>query len=589
MSSVADSYPSASEAACASLLVLMAGLLVGANLGWFFGRHLFGISALVLGLALALILCLTSTYGHSTTVSGGRSMNALLLLGSALAVSLLPALTVHDYSYDGQEYHLQAVRILVEGWNPLGSEQFRGMHELWVNGYAKGPWTWAAVLSQVLGSDEAGKSLNILAACAGGLSVYSLLYDELSFGRRAAVGAAILSAANPVLAYQWATNLNDSIIGSLILVALSRQMALLLRQERGTAIKSALLHLSLGSAISLLVSTKLSGSAYGLMLGFIGVVSLALLGHWRAARAVAGSVTSGLLIGVFVLGWNPYVTNSVQHGHPFYPLYGTGKVDIITSNRPVGVEEVSRVGQLWRSVFSESHSELERDRASAFRPKWPGTFTLKELKLFVAKTDMRIGGFGPLYSLAVVLGCVAFVLTVAERLRGRKLCLAFFIPVTVVFMSSIFPEPWWARYVPQMALLPLALAGAASCVKGRWVRGLGIATWSVAAVNSTLVIALFLSGLTVRELDSREQIGSLARISVAYGPIAVDWGRSPALAKRFDDYGVRWRPPISDEPCARWISLHQSSVRVCLPQDSDSNYRDESAWAKGVKVRVLGN
>ena len=41
-----------------------------------------------------------------------------------------------------------------------------------------------------------------------------------------------------------------------------------------------------------------------------------------------------VIVSSCIVGYSSYVRNTIEHGHPFYPLYGEGSKDIITTMQP---------------------------------------------------------------------------------------------------------------------------------------------------------------------------------------------------------------------------------------------------------------
>jgi hypothetical protein len=267
-------------------------------------------------------------------------------------------------------------------------------------------------------------------------------------------------------------------------------------------------------------------------------------------------------------------------------LAGDAKVDIITSNSPSGVLQRGQVEQLLGSLFSASHSDLGEVERMSFRYNWPGVIHREELSAFVTKTDMRIGGFGPWFSFGLVVSVAAVLVALAQR-KGAGARLALSFPIVVLATALVFPEPWWARYVPQLNMLPLALIAAALVLgTGAPTRLLARLALVVLTVNLILVAGLFGLGAGVRELDSRAQLLSLAALSSAR-PLPVRFQQEPALALRLDAAGVRWRDAQGQESCDRWIILHQSTVQVCLAPEMQASYRDASSVVQRLKS-ILG-
>jgi hypothetical protein len=85
-------------------------------------------------------------------------------------------------------------------------------------------------------------------------------------------------------------------------------------------------------------------------------------------------------------------------------------------------------------------------------------FSKSDTGVFVY-TDVRVGGFGPLFSGICLLTLIIIILITYYchknyiTVNNYILFLCFLIFLTVI----INPESWWARYVPQLWLIPLLI------------------------------------------------------------------------------------------------------------------------------------
>jgi len=159
------------------------------------------------------------------------------------------------------------------------------------------------------------------------------------------------------------------------------------------------------------------------------------------------------------------------------------------------------------------------------------------------------------------------------------------LAVAILALTLAFPEPWWARYVPQMYLLPLVLVAAVLAIAGRgvWTRKLAVSALVVLSLNALAVAGTFAAGAAVRELDLRTQVASLAALSSADRPLAVSLGEEPSLGLRLSASAVHWRLAGERETCGQWVTLHQSGVRICLPPGSAAKYQHESPAVLHIK------
>ena len=79
--------------------------------------------------------------------------------------------------------------------------------------------------------------------------------------------------------------------------------------------------------------------------------------------------------------------------------------------------------------------------------------------------DPRVGGFGPLFALELVLllGLAPWIVK-RRKQPGEAIDYPIFMATGIAVACAVFPEPWWARYVSLLWTAPLlvAVAGALS-------------------------------------------------------------------------------------------------------------------------------
>ena len=172
------------------------------------------------------------------------------------------------------------------------------------------------------------------------------------------------------------------------------------------------------------------------------IYRIAFFGIKNAKGIFVSGVISALLI--IICNANPLITNQIQHGHFGYPLLGKVKID--NSQKTKDMKEVSSAQALLKSLFSKTKNQC-----------CDGYTT--ELKMpFVKYADedsftayhMWIGGFGYYFSGVLVL-CLFMVLKYPQYFKNKE-----FIFAVVLILGSVLinPESWFARYAPQMWLVP---------------------------------------------------------------------------------------------------------------------------------------
>ena len=580
-----DDRVGAARACALAMLVLIVVAEAAASLTWILANKLMPQLAMSAALCAALIAW---TWQAAVMPRRNASISLVLLLllaGGCLGMAML----FHDLSFDGQQYHQQGALALAGGWNPYRGGAYIGPYEQWINGYAKGVWTWAALFPALNLSVELGKSINLALAATGGLCTFDLLRNRLRLNRWRSWIVSTTAMACPVVATQWTTFTNDGIVGSLMLIFVTCAVALARADGQRTHWELAMLAL----VLCLLPLVKGSGAVYAALAWGLLALGLAWFANRRQAWRWAVCGGGALAVGILLLGFNPYVTNLLRHGHSLYPLAGAGKVDIITPNAPTGILEHGRLAKLLGSVFSRSHSEFDpvypSTVESALRMKLPGAVYADEIIAFTTKTDVRIGGFGPLFGLEFLLGSAAFVVALRTRHPRTKLCAALFVPVALLMMSLAFPEPWWARYVPQLWLVPLGFAVALWILDPLRPAALWLAwcvVW-VAAVDALVVAGSFVAGSALRELDHRAQLQSLREIGERIGPVIVEFGQTPSLAHRLSMRGVRWQAATDQACTSGWQPIEFTGARVCLTDPGRTLYVKESPSVSALK-RALG-
>jgi hypothetical protein len=143
--------------------------------------------------------------------------------------------------------------------------------------------------------------------------------------------------------------------------------------------------------------------------------------------------------------------------------------------------------QLARSIFSRVSAAGE-----PVELKLPFTLTRHEVKV-MGTPDPRTSGFGPLFALQLLLACAAAALAIRrspQPIAPPARCL-FVLSAAVVAMTAIFPEAWWARFVPFLWIAPLfaALGAGVAAPHSRLARGLVLAIAALAAFNAGVSLA----------------------------------------------------------------------------------------------------
>ncbi len=428
----------------------------------------------------------------------------------------------YDISYDGQVYHQEAVIQLANHWNPFQQYLTREQSQsaMLLNHYAKGPWLYEAVLYTVTGQIEQSKAFNFLVMAAACLLAYSAIKGSSRFNTKQALFFSLLLALNPVSIYQALSFYIDGQLASLLLCLFALSYTMAVNCDR-------LVLLGIIMSVGLLVNVKFTGIVYA-------VACIGLLGGWlwllkkkQACRELGKTAVIGLFLGICVIGYNPYITNSIFYGHPFYPLYGAGSksMDIMTSNSPKGFLQLNAVQKLYVANFSMSTNQFDLEEPKL---KIPFSVSAQELKPFVYGADIRIGGFGPWFSGMAVIGGTILLLFIFWR---KNVSYGIGLVASIMITALINPEAWWARYVPQIWLAFICLAIVAWSSGHKAIRCLGGALAGAAVINLALISYPYILGNYYCTQALQQE---LIDIGAYHNPIKVCFGEFTSNYVRFE-------------------------------------------------------
>jgi hypothetical protein len=163
---------------------------------------------------------------------------------------------------------------------------------------------------------EAAKLVPIFLAAALLLGVYGVAVGW-GLDRIRAAAIATMAAANPVISAQLFSRMNDGqMAASFALMVLF--IAVWLRDRPFV--------FALAAAAVAFYGLNLKFSAVPLFI-ILSILILAISAWlWSFATALRASTALAVtgVVGVLLLGFHAYVTNTVDHYHPFYPVMGEG-------------------------------------------------------------------------------------------------------------------------------------------------------------------------------------------------------------------------------------------------------------------------
>ena len=376
---------------------------------------------------------------------------AFLYLIAALCISI----SFFDTSYDGLWYHQPAIVRMVQGWNPIHgpfyiTNQYDASNYLWIQHYPKASWTIAACIYKLTGMVESGKMINFIVIAAVFFYAYVVFRGMFKNNRLLIIIFSLLVSLSPVATSQLLSDYLDGILsGMLTLIILS-----LIDMQLSRDYRSKWKWFVLCTAIIIVTNLKFTGL---FMAGII--IAVFSIYWWWKREPVLEIFRRYVLIGAFavtafvVFGFNPYITNLYYKKHVFYPLNEKDKYALIIQNQPDVLKGDNNLTQLLVSLFSVAENDMHK---KAIQWKNPLMVTKTDIREF-AGTDVRLGGYGPVFLLLLLLSVVTGILFFKNLDTKQKASLIIYL--SGIFISVVLaPMGWWARYTPQFFLIPVTIA-----------------------------------------------------------------------------------------------------------------------------------
>lgn len=370
-----------------------------------------------------------------------------------IIASIIIADLFYDMSWDGLWYHQTAVYQMAHGWNPLYDPLHNFVPHLqdWVRHYAKGSWYIALAFYNLTGNIEFAKAAPWIVLCITYLTIYSVFID-FGFTPRISILIAVLISFNPVTVFELASYLVDGMMISL-LACFAAAMFNWIKQQSKIS-----LWIMFSSAV-LCVNTKQTGLVYLCFAIAAGGLYMLIKKHNLVKRYILVQ-TVALVFGVLVLGFNPYVTNTINRGNPFYPMLGSDKYPGLAAQGEDPIEKwETPYNMMGKSRFTRlAYAIFGRPGAQPYYPGTDASFMMpfnvseKDFEIYYFH-DVRISGFGPLFSGIFLISLILIFYALIKPAIPREITIIF---ICTTFASLLISEhTWWARYGPQLWWIPV--------------------------------------------------------------------------------------------------------------------------------------
>jgi hypothetical protein len=461
---------------------------------------------------------------------------------------------IYDTSWDGQNYHFEAILQLADGWNPFYENPANAVYAPHLEHFTKGPWINAVALYKLTGNLEQAKAFHMLLMLAAFLLSVTALSTFRTLKRQWVVLLSVLAACNPVSLCQLFTFYVDGLMASLwvIIVCL---FILIYRQP------SRLLLFTAASAIIIIVNIKLTGAIYAAILG----VSYSVWTFWHKKQYrvdLAICLLAGYCTGVLLVGYNPYITQYASKflstGNPFYPSDLETFIPL-EDNAPRNFLSMNWGEKLLTSLLSRS-----QETKGPSQYKWPFTVALDEILAFYAP-DVRVAGFGPLFGGALLLTAALLLVAIARYRRRMMFASTLLLLLTAILASVVSnPEAWWARFVPQLWLVPLLAILLIVTVTPRGkLHRLSSIVVVILCINQLLITPPYFGGAIARSALQGQQLSQLKNSGKR---IIVMFNRFVSVESRFREWGIVYQS-VDRLPCdaSQQQLIIGTETRICSP------------------------
>jgi hypothetical protein len=464
--------------------------------------------------------------------------------------SVVVAKSFFDYSFDGQKYHQGTFIKLKDQWNPVYdslnncdetfNENEHPINNLWINHYPKSVEVSQSSFYFLFDKIESGKAINILAYLMSLLLVFSMLINLTNFSIIISLLTSFAISSNPIVLLQIFTYNIDGVMYSFFVCVIAFVILNIKKYSRLNMI-------ILGLLIIYFLNIKFTTFVFSFILMFFVLLFLLYNRKFNLLKTFVISSIFSFSLGIFVMGFHPYITNTINHEHPFYPFKPKMVVDVFEHNKPFSLVHRNRFENFFISIFSKS-IDVVQDENLHLKP--PFYLYEVEKKLYY---QTRFAGLGPFFSGAFVLSLLLFSFLLIRKnfITFDKALVVNSLIVLGFFITSIFivKECWWFRYIPQLWLLPISVFIVTEMYS--IYKFTGRILFFIIIVNIA-----FVSFYHTEQVYARNKIivSELNYIKQLEEPVSVDFGVFTPISVRFDEHNIKYNRVLIPENSSDDIS-----------------------------------
>jgi hypothetical protein len=348
----------------------------------------------------------------------------ILILGLSYGAVINHSL--YDTSFDGQSYQGEAVVSIINGWNPIQQPQSTYINEYvnwsgnskWLDSYPKASWYLSSAMYDMTGRYTDVKFFNFSILFGVFLCVYAAL-SSFKFAQNAGLHEALklllsfFITLNPVAVVQSTTMNLDGLLYSLLIITFST-LFFLYRSYKDKSLFQPLYYVLLMMLIIITTNIKTAGLVYSLIFT-LAFGAYILFVNTKKLTAYIPVVFCSFILAIGVFGYNPYITNALLQGNILYPTYGRNSYSY-KENTPSNYRTKSNIEVFFHSLFFATDDKFIDGEGEPAVVKLPFVVSDTEIKS-LANSQLKKGGFGPLFSGTLVCIIFAYLLAVGSQFK----------------------------------------------------------------------------------------------------------------------------------------------------------------------------
>ena len=455
-----------------------------------------------------------------------QSIASILIGAIVFTVAVYLVGKIYDTTADGNSYHKLAVGSMKNGWNPMyeSSKDFTkedgnaltvlddNVNYMWADHYAMGTEIIGANIYAFTDNIESGKAFTLVMMFIGfGITLDYLIlkrkWIDKKFGIIKGVLVSALLVINPITLVQMGTYYVDSTLAISLFIIILELININSKDIKENNIKNKIeSYLILAISIMMCSNAKFTGLGYAavfcaafyiyMIIDKIRMYKKGILEKKELSKNIIGNTVYYIIVVIIticIIGSTSYLKNIITKGHPFYPLYGEGHVEnMVNKEIPESLASKPNIVQFFISIFSkcENVSPSYSDVLNEPDLKVPFTMTKEEINNFNIP-DIRIGGFGPLYSGIFIITAIISILMIIDYIKNRKyknLTIYLIIIGVSTLLLTLLDGSYWARYIPYVYMITIINLAYLFEKDKKVYNIIGIILTILLAINSGLVL-----------------------------------------------------------------------------------------------------